>query len=613
MRRATFDTSTRKDSKAVKLNSELSEASHGKLKEDELNKIYLMREKSAHITKAARSATLANVLAPLLCIPVFKGEVDPLHLDIWLSYMFSVVVIRTWIVFQLEYKAEAIVDPRHNLRMMTYAVGIVGFGWGLGWVLMAPDLLMVNRMIYVYMITAAMIAGMFAYSVNNATFLAFTLPIMIPSLSTALWSLDFLPWPFTVGLASLYIVVFSIAKNFARTFEESVSFRFRNERLYQELANERDQSVAANVAKSKFIAVASHDLRQPMHAVNVYLDLVNIDNLPLAEQKSMAKIKNSITALNAMFDSLLNISKLDADVMQVSHRVFRLEDLANTIRDLNEAKASSKGLTLTIDVPDLMVRGDKLLLQQITNNLVSNAIQYTESGHVVVHFESAHEGLVIEVSDTGCGIAPSEQQHIFNQFYRADKTRALHDGLGLGLSIVQRLCNLIGADVHVMSEPGQGAKFVVTTAFPTSASEDDMDTSPATSKTPHLHRSLQGKHIAVIEDNPIIVDAYRQTLANKGAYVQVLSEYETELDAQLATMDRIDCILSDYRLAQTTGDLLIQKLRDNFNEEIPAIIVTADTTPSHINFFAKLNIEVLHKPVSFHDVAAAIEKLIASK
>ena len=261
----------------------------------------------------------------------------------------------------------------------------------------------------------------------------------------------------------------------------------------------------------------------------------------------------------------------------------------------------------------MMVRGDKLLLQQIISNLVSNAIQYTERGQVEVRFESVNDCLTIDVRDTGCGIAPAEQEQIFNQFYRADKTRALHDGLGLGLSIVQRLCGLIGADIHVMSELGQGAQFVVSTPFPTSASEQTIANAPATPKAQGLHRNLQGKYIAVIEDNPIIVEAYRQTLASKGAFVQVLSEYDSELEAQLETVDRIDCILSDYRLSQTTGDVVIQKLRDNYNEEIPAIIVTADTTPSHINFFAKLNIEVLHKPVSFHDVAAAIEKLIASK
>ena len=578
---------------------------------NEIQNVYLLREKSAHITKAARSATVANLLAPMLCIPMFKDEVPSLNLAIWLGYMFIAVFIRTWMIFQLAHDAEKILDPQRNLKIMTYAVGIVGFGWGLGWVLMAPDLLMVNRMIYVYMTTAAMISSMFAYSVNTPTFFAFTLPIMIPSLSTVLWSVHIFPWPFSVGLASLYVVVLSIAKNFAKTFEDSVRLRFRNERLYQELATERDQSIAANVAKSKFIAVASHDLRQPMHAVNVYLELINLDNLPAVEKKSLAKIKSSITTLNAMFDSLLNISKLDADAMPINPRVFRLDELATTVCDLTEAKATSKGLMLHVSHSDLLVHGDKLMLQQIISNLVSNAIQYTEHGQVDVRFESEQDCLVIQVSDTGCGIAESEQQHIFNQFYRADNTRALHDGLGLGLSIVQRLCHLIGADIRVISAQGQGSTFIVTTPFPISASAEEIYAAQqVTPKIQDARRSLQGKYIAVIEDNPIIVDAYRQTLANKGAYVQVLSEQPSELDAQLATIDRIDCILSDYRLSQTTGDVLIQKLRDNYNKEIPAIIVTADTSPSHINLFAQLNVQVLHKPISFHDVAAAIEMIM---
>jgi signal transduction histidine kinase/CheY-like chemotaxis protein len=569
-----------------------------------------LREKSAHITKAARSATIANVLAPLLCIPMFGDEVPFLNLASWLAYMFVVVFIRTWLIYGLEFQAEKILDPRRDLKVITYAVGMVGFGWGLGWVLMAPDLQMVNRMIYVYMTTAAMIASMFAYSVHKPTFFSFTLPIMIPSLSTLLWSVQIFPWPFLLGLASLYIVVLSISKNFAQTFENAVRLRFRNELLYRELATERDQSVAANVAKSKFIAVASHDLRQPMHAVNVYLELINLDNVPAFEKKLLGKIKSSITALNAMFDGLLNISKLDADVVQVNHRTFRLEGLVTALRDLTEAKASNKGLALSMVSDDGVVRGDKLLLQQIISNLLSNAIQYTERGQVEVKFSSPEGCLVIEVSDTGPGIDKSEQALIFNEFYRGDKTRTLHDGLGLGLSIVQRLCHFIGADIQVRSEPGQGTTFTVTTPFPTSNSEDDIQDVHTAPRAHDMNRSLQGKCIAVIEDNPIIVEAYRQILASKGAHVHVVSEDEGEFEAQLETMGRIDCIMSDYRLARTTGDVLIQKLRDSYNEEIPAIIVTADTSPSHINLFADLNIQVLHKPVSFQDVVAAIKKTI---
>jgi DNA-binding response OmpR family regulator len=123
-------------------------------------------------------------------------------------------------------------------------------------------------------------------------------------------------------------------------------------------------------------------------------------------------------------------------------------------------------------------------------------------------------------------------------------------------------------------------------------------------------KGLQGRRIAVIEDDPAIIEAYRQTLAQRGAQVLVLSENEDELQAQLETVDRLDCILSDYRLRQTTGDVLIQKLRENFNDEIPAIIVTADTSPSHVHLFSQLKVPVLHKPVSFQEVAQAIEKLL---
>ncbi len=577
------------------------------------NNFYLLREQASHITKAARSATIANVLAPLLCIPAFKDEVRPMHLGVWLAYMVVVVAVRTWVVYTLKFKAEEIVNPQRNLTLMTLAMGSMGVGWGLGWVLMAPDLMLINRVIYVYMITVALMGSMFAYSVHKATFYAFTLPIMIPSLSTTLWSVDIFPWTFSVGMATVYIVVLGISKSFSETFEDSVRLRFRNERLYQELANERDQSIAANVAKSKFIAVASHDLRQPMHAVNVYLDIVNADNFPEQDKLLLTKIKSSVTSLNSMFDSLLNISKLDAHVTPINNRIFGLQELANTLRDLYETRAKNKGLAFKISYVDLSFFGDKLLLQQIVGNLISNAIQYTETGSIEVKLHKQNECLAVEVVDTGCGVDDSEQQQIFGEFYRADRTRSLHDGLGLGLSIVQRLCSLIGAEIHLHSKLGEGSQFVVTTPYLASSSGEIIEISEALIKPLHTHRILQGKYIGVIEDNPVIIDAYRQTLASEGAYVYVLSEFESELALQLESINHIDCILSDYRLSQSTGDVLIQKIRENYNEEIPAIIVTADTSPSHVNLFAKLNVQVLHKPVSFQEVAQAIRKLVEVK
>ena len=580
--------------------------------EDASNDLNLMREKCSHILKAARSATLANILAPLLYIPMYEDEVRPGYLHLWLGYMFLAVALRTWIIFKLEYRASAIKTPGRDLKLVTFAIGIVGLGWGLGWPLMTPDLSMVNRMIYVYTTTAAMISSMFAYSVNRQTFYAFTLPIMIPAMSTLLWSVNIFPWPFSVGMAALYLVVLSIAKNFSHVFEDSVRLRFRNESLYQELANERDQSVAANVAKSKFIAAASHDLRQPLHAVNMNLELFNLKDMRLKDSQLLQRIKNSIAALNTMFDGLLNMSKLDAYVTKVVNHEFLLTDLSESVKEMVQPRAHIKGLTLTIDAPPVVVLGDKLLLQQILMNLALNALQYTERGSVSIVFDTHDDRLSFSVSDTGVGISKAEQPHIFNEFYRAECTRGVHEGLGLGLTIVKRLCDLMGGSVQVISTPGEGAVFTVKTPCPTSLVGDNPSWADKQIPLDTLDNSnhLQGKCIAIFEDDAAIVEAYRQTLSARGAHIVVLSESPQVLQDQLESINHIDCILSDFRLKQTTGDVVIEQLRENYNREIPAVIVTGDTSPNQIHLFTQLNVRVLHKPVTFQLIVRTMEEVI---
>jgi signal transduction histidine kinase len=580
--------------------------------EDESNELNLKREKSAHIVKAARSATLANILAPLLCIPMYQDEVQMSHLVLWLVYMFMAIGVRSWIVYSQAHEPSAIQDPERDLQRMTFAVGIVGFGWGLGWPLMAPELSMVNRMIYVYMTTAAMISSMFAYSVNRQTFYAFTLPIMIPAISTLLWPTNIFPWPFSVGMTALYLVVLSIAKNFCHVFETSIRLRFRNESLYQELASERDQSVAANVAKSKFIAAASHDLRQPLHAVNINLELFNAKELTPKQNQLLHRIKSSINALNTMFDGLLNMSKLDAYVTKEEQQEFLLTDLAESVREIVQSKADSRRLEFSIEAPPLVVLGDKLLLQQILLNLALNALQYTEHGRVAIEFSAESDKLSFRVVDSGVGISQADQLHIFNEFFRADRTRSVHEGLGLGLTIVKRLCHLIGAEVEVKSNPGEGSVFTVTTMCPTSSDLHEAtwaDTQRATD--PDDLNVLQGKCIAIYEDDEAIVEAYRQTLAARGARTVVLSEHAQTLEKQLESINHIDCILSDFRLKLTTGDKMIEKLRENYNHEIPAVIVTGDTSPDQIHIFSALNVKVLHKPVTFQKIVHTIEEMIA--
>ena len=580
---------------------------------NDLNTFYLHREKCSHILKSARSATMANILAPLLCIPAFQDEVRPLHFGIWLALMFVVLSVRTYILSGLPVHKEDITDPSRDLRKITVMVGMVGLGWGLGWPLMAPDLSMVNRMIYVYMITAAMISSMFAYSVNWPTFYAFTVPIILPAVSTLLWPSQIFPWTFPVGLATLYVFVLGIAKNFSLVFDESVRLRFRNEALFQELANERDQSVAANFAKSKFIAVASHDLRQPLQATNINLEMFDPPGLQPKDQTLLQKIKGSVAALNTMFDALLNMSKLDAYNTKPNDREFPLSDLSHSMLEIVQSRAKVRGLNLVVDAPGIAVRGDPLLLQQILVNLVLNAIQYTEQGAIEVRFSIQAGHLTFSVTDTGVGISKHDQASIFKEFYRVDRTRSLHDGLGLGLTIVKRLCDLIGASVEVESTPGKGSTFTVVTPCPASSDARSVSASfrPLAQSSAAPGFNLSDRKIAIIEDDEIIMDAYRQMLSSRGAQIIALSENAAELQAQLEAVDHIDCILCDYRLKETTGDQIIELLRENYNREIPALIVTADTSPAHIHKLAKLNVPILYKPATYQAIVNTLEEVLA--
>ena len=578
----------------------------------EENDVYLAREKLIHIVKAARSATAANILAPLLCIPMFGDEVRPVYFQAWLGYMFVAVLFRTWMVYSTHEQALSVQDPQIGLRNMAMAVGVVGLGWGLGWPLMTPDLGQVNRMIYVYMTTAAMISSMFAYSVDKRTFYYFTLPIMIPAVSTIAWPVNIFPWPFLVGLIALYFVVLSIAKNFAVVFSESVRLRFRNDRLYQELADERDQSIAANVAKSKFIAAASHDLRQPLHAVNINLELFKLSELKDKDANLVRRIKGSVVALNDMFEALLNVSKLDAHAAAVKNSDFLLGELSNEIRAILEFRATAKGLDFFINSPSLVVRGDKLLLQQLLMNLILNAIQYTHNGAVEVKFLNRDGRLAIDVIDSGVGVSPEDQKNIFNEFYRAEHTRSAHEGLGLGLSIVKRLCKMIDATVSVESKMGVGSVFSVQTNYALMKSSD-MPLRIHAAAEPMVEDAnvLKGKTIAIVEDDGVIVEAYSQTLLACGANIVVLSENDNELRVELESIDEIDCILSDYRLRHSTGISVIEKIRESYNSDIPAVMVTGDTSPKNIGEFAGFDAIILYKPLTLAKITEAIGSAIS--
>lgn len=580
---------------------------------DTITSLEIAKQKSAYIVQTARSVTVTNVLAPFFALGLFYDDADPIKLSIWLSYMAFATFIRTWTTSQLEYREEKIETPDRDLKVVTLGVALIGAGWGLGWFLLVPDLNEMNRMIYLFVTAGGMFNSMFGYCVHWPTFYSFVIPTMVPAVTSVLWNRDLFPWPFAVGISILLVSVFKIGKNFSKTFEDSVRLRLRNEKLYEELALERDQSIAANVAKSNFVASASHDLRQPMYAVNMYLDTLDLNIIPASQIETITKIKGSVETLNEMFEALLNISKLDSLSFKPSNHSFSVDQFSKALHQVVRPLALQKKLRIEFDAIPNYAFGDDALLNQMLLNLISNAIHYTDAGHVDVKFFIVHDCLHISVADTGCGITEEDQTRIFQEFFRVDKTRSAHDGLGLGLSIVKRLSALIGAEVSIESYIGKGTKFTVTTQYP--VSDSIQKTEKLYSVAQSKQQSVVGKTVAVIEDDPVVLEGYAKALSTRGAVVIKIELTEQAFEDQMIMFatTQIDFIISDYRLGNLTGAEIIGKLREVFDREIPAMIVTADTSPAHIQFFLKLNIPVLHKPISFQRVVAVLESKLGQR
>ena len=574
-------------------------------------------EKLKYMHQFAQSSTVATILAPLLCIPLYLSIVSDLRFYTWFALMTAVVLIRILLVRRIEVDK----NIQTNFTLLNWGVGLVTLVWGLGWLILVPAMDPVNYLIYQIISLTVLFVGMVGYCVNWRTFFCFVLPLKIPELIFTIIYYQFIIWPIALGSMVAFYLALKMGFLFSKFWEKSISLRHSNETLITELIAEKDASVAANLAKSEFIATASHDLRQPMQAINIFMEMISTLHLKPEDASIFKKMRLSINLLNKMFNTLLDINKLDSNAVVVAQNNFDLDSVLDEIKESFYPLAQDKGIDLVFDYQNQLVTGDAVLLMQILRNLLANAIQYTQKGVIHVAFTEQEQRLVLSVSDTGCGISEQDLPFIYKEFFRAENSRAQHDGLGLGLSIVSRIAKIIRAELTVESVMGQGSTFTVKTNYPVI---QPLEVDAA--KHPSLHHGLvdalqmpaatytpaHEKHLGIMENDLALVDAYAQFFSNCGFVVHRLPFVEADFYTELLNVPKLDFILSDYRLADKDGVYFIQKLRDEFNSEIPACILTADTSPHHLVLFNELNIQVLYKPIDVKDVLKFIVERLQS-
>lgn len=410
-------------------------------------------------------------------------------------------------------------------------------------------------------------------------------------------------------------ILTTMAHDAYRVFTDSVRIRQQQVQSNQQLRVALQRAESAMLAKTRFLASASHDLRQPMHTLSLLgsalvrrpLDPVSAD---IGKSMNLA-----LQALTVQMDALLDISKLDAQVVPVNNMVFCLSSwLMRLCQELRPA-AQAKGLSMMLDWPsDVYVDSDPVLLERVLRNLLDNAIKYTERGQVLVQIkpqqlvdtaETAGVVWQISVRDSGCGIAPAEQARIFEEFYQVNNPqRDRAKGLGLGLSIVSRVVDLLDLNLSLQSAPGQGTCFGLSIAAAATAPPPQAQTEGAPGLWPNLH-------VLVLDDEAAVRQAMQLLLASHGCVVTAVA---TTREALVKCMQmRPDIVLTDLRLAGSDDGITAVRSLRNALPGLPAVLISGDTAPERLREARAHGLVLLHKPVLEQQLLDAIRTALAQQ
>ncbi|HMN51045.1 MAG TPA: PAS-domain containing protein, partial [Xanthobacteraceae bacterium] len=363
-------------------------------------------------------------------------------------------------------------------------------------------------------------------------------------------------------------------------------------RLNHELARAKAEADEANISKTRFLAAASHDILQPLNAARLYATSLVEREKGRDEAKLAGNVDASLEAVEEILGALLDISRLDTGAMQPEFTNFRINDLFSQLNVEFAPLAAEKGLQLFFIPSSLNIRSDRRLLRRLLQNLVSNAIKYTSKGRVLVGCRRLKGEVRIEVHDTGLGIPASQQKVIFREFQRLDRGARAARGLGLGLSIVERIGRVLGHKITLRSKSRKGSCFTV--QVPTVALGVATERVAA---TPAPIAPLEGIVALCIDNEPQILDGMRILLTGWGCHVLTAGELQGAQELIQRGGQRPDVLLVDYHLDHGNGIDAVAALRETLGADMPAALITADRTPKVRDEARDRNIHVLNKPL----------------
>jgi signal transduction histidine kinase/CheY-like chemotaxis protein len=548
--------------------------------------------------------TVASITAVILW-----GHFPTARVMGWYGAALLLTLLRISLIHRLGPIANNIAGARTHAFAYLVVAGMSGLLWGLLAVLFIdPEKITLSA--FIVCILVGMVAGALpSMAALVPVFYAFSTPLFL--LLTVKMAL------FTTGAELNWLVVLIVAfwlanslfaRNLQHTITNSITTDLHNVQLLAEITSAKEQAEQANIAKSRFLAAASHDLRQPLHAMGLFIDTLRDRLDSEADIKLFENITSAHAALEHLFSALLEISRLDSGAVkpQISH--FQLRPLLQDLCQEFAAEASQKGVALALKGQDSVVQSDLVLLNRIVRNLISNAVHYTREGEVSVNVEAFDQRVKILVEDSGIGIPENELDNIFSEYHQLHNVeRDRRKGLGLGLAVVRRMADLLGYTVAVRSELGRGSVFSieVPTGDPRLVARETE---------PTVTQSLTGKRVFVVDDEKPILEGMRLLLEKWGCQVTT-AESSIEAIAGLRSRNwQADILIADYRLrGGDTGMKMIEAIRRDCPHEIPALLISGDTDRELLRTIRKRGYYLLHKPIKSPHLHKAMCDLLCAR
>jgi len=557
-----------------------------------------------------RRVTLPALFVTLGVAYVVWGQAPSMWVLAWAAVNLAMPVVRWWICREYLNTPTQIDEHYRQASWLAYSSFLPGLWTGLAAPLFLPYLLPADQALLTMIIACTVAASLASSAPFPPTFYGYGVVMLL--LLAGSWAM----LPIAAGpvialliLVLLVILVIFVRDN-GRMVQESIRIRFEREPLLQEQQRliqmlqsasdnaelARRQAEEANRAKSRFLASASHDLRQPLHAISLLSAVLGEVSRDHTVSEISSQMQRSVDSLDRLFSALLDLSKLDAGVMVPARTsIDPSKAFAPVLREYQQ-RAQMQGLAWYARMAQGELMLDAVLVERILRNLLDNAIKYTPHGKVSVTLRQDHGEVVMTVADTGLGIDETERERVFEEFYQiSNRERDRRQGLGLGLAIVKRLVTLLGGRISLESAPGVGSTFEV--VLPATTAEAKVERAMPRRAEPI---DLGGMAVLVIDDDLEVRDAMSLTLRYWHCEAQMARDEQEAL--ALAQAQHFDVIISDYRLAQgALGTDVLRRLQA-LQPQALGLLITGDIAAAELQVIGESGFPLLHKPVHYREL-----------